>query len=212
MTPAGRNGFTRAMRGMLLLALTAGIMVSVSAAQDAALAMSVETITPPDISLGRLGEVVPFAREQEAALKAQERATLGAIERMAKPRVAVVVTLAALAMLVFLTAMQIRWSVEQPHVRLAHRLGVLGILAALARTADGAQSLIIARHAAEASGKVLLEAQIPDAEATVAFTSTLVTVASVGWTVVVVAMFLALSSYFRNPAVQAGFDKTEEDD
>jgi hypothetical protein len=200
------------MRAVLMLALTAGLLVSVSAAQDAALAMSVDSITPPELSLGPLRDFVPYAKEQEAALKAQERATLSAIENMAGPRTVLLVLLAASSMLVFLTAMQVRWSVEQPHVRLARRLGVLGLVAAALRTLDGAQQLVMARRGAEASGKVLLAAKVPDAEATVAFTRALASLASVGWTVLIVAMFFGISAYFRSPQVQAGFDATPDED
>jgi hypothetical protein len=197
------------MRGVLLVALAAGLMVSISSVQEAALAMSVESFTPPEFSLGPFRDVLPFAKEQEAALKAQEQATLGAIESMAGPRVAVASLLAAAAMLVFLTAAQIRWSTERAHVRLARRLGVLGLVAAALRTLDGAQQLVIVRHAAEAHGKVLLESKLPDAEATAAATRMLISVASVGWTIVVVGVFFVVSSYFRSANVQAGFDATE---
>jgi hypothetical protein len=200
------------MRAVLLIGLTAGIMVSVSAAQDAAVAMTIETITPPEPTLGALRDLVPNAREQEAALKAQEQATLSAIEGMAAPRAVLMVSLAFSSILVFFTSMQLRWAPGRPHVRLARRLGVLGLLTAALRAIDGAQELVIAQRGVAASGRVLIELKVPDAETTVAITRWLIGAASVGRTVVVVGLFFVVSTYFRSAKVQAGFELTDEDD
>jgi hypothetical protein len=196
-----------------MLALTMGVMVGVSAAQDAALAMSIDSVTPADPSLGALKKFLPYPAEQEEALKQQERATLNAIEAMAAPRVIILTLLSGAAMLVFFTTLQIRWSVEAPHVGLAKRLGVIAIVAAILRTLSGAQDLVIVRRAAAASAKVLLNANVPDAETTVTVTQALVNLASVGWTLVVVGLFVGLAAYFRSPKVQqASFVDVEDDE
>jgi hypothetical protein len=205
MNQPGRPMWPPLMRVVLLMTLTLGVMVAMRAAQDAALAMTVETVTPPDTGLGPFRDFIPYAKEQEAALHAQERATLNAIEQMATPRAIITALLAGVAMLIFVTSVQIRWSPEAPPVSLAQRLGVLALAAAVLRTLDGAQDLVIVRRALEASGKVLVGTNIPDAARSIELTRTLLSVASVAWTAVMVTLFFAVGAYFRSDKVQATF-------
>lgn len=209
MTPSTRS--PPLLRMILLAAIGLGVMVSVSAAQEAALAMTVESITPRELSLGPLKGLLPITKEQEAALKAQERATLSAIEAMATPRAIVLGLLAISALVVFVTSLQIRWSMDAPPAALARRLGVAALASAVLRTLDGAQQLVIARRAAEANGRALLGAGTPDAETMVAMTRTVVSVVSVGWTLLIVAFFVALGTYVRSSKVLTTFVETTDD-
>jgi hypothetical protein len=193
------------MRFALLLSLTLGVMVTASAAQGAVIALNVESVTPTDADLGPFKAFIPYAREQEAAMVAQQRAMLNAIEQMAAPRVLVLGLLASITLLIFVTSLQIRWSVEAPEVTLARRLAGLSIAAAVLRTIDGAQSLVIERRAFEAFGKAMLASGIPEAAQSVEFTRALTSVASIGWTATVVTLFMAVSSYFQSDRVQAVF-------
>ena len=200
------------IRPFLLAAVGLGVMVSISAAQEAATVMSVETITPHDFSLGPLKGLISLSKEQEAALKAQERATLSAMESMATTRALVLGFLAASAMVVFLTSLQIRWSVEFPPARLAKRLGGAALASAVLRTLDGAQQLVIVRRAAEANGRALVVSGVADAEALGAVTRALVSIVSVGWTALIVAVFVVLGTYFRSTKVLTTFVETPHDD
>jgi hypothetical protein len=200
------------MRVVLLLALTLGVMVTASAAQGAILALNVESVTLPDADLGPFKAFIPYAREQEVAMKAQQHATLNAIEQMGAPRVLVLALLGTITLLIFLTTLQIRWSVEVPEVTLARRLGGLAIAAAVLRTIDGAQSLVIERRSLEAFGKALLASGIPEAAQSLEFTSAITSVASIGWTATVVTLFIAVSTYFQSEKVQATFAPPAPDD
>jgi hypothetical protein len=209
MTPSTKS--PPLLRVILLTAIGLGVMVSVSASQEAALAMSVESLTPREFSLGPLKGLLTITQAQEAALRAQERATLSAIEAMATPRAIVLGLLAVSALLVFVTALQIRWSIDAPPAALARRLGIAALASAVLRTLDGAQQLVIARRAAEANGRALLGAGAPDSETVIAVTRTLVSAVSVGWTLLIVAFFVALGTYIRSPKVLTIFVEAPEE-
>ena len=113
--------------------------------------------------------------------------------------------------IVFVTSLQIRWSLEAPASALARRLGVAALVSAVLRTLDGAQQLVIVRRAAEANGRALLGSGSPDAETVASVTRALVSVVSVGWTLLIVALFVALGTYFRSPKVLTTFVETSDD-
>ena len=195
----------RVFRILLWVAIGLGALVSLSAAQESAVAMSVEGLSPKEVSLGPLAGVLSLSKEQLAALRAQERATLSAIESMAVPRAVVLGFLAASTLVVFVTALQIRWSPETPPASLARRMGTVAIASAILRTLDGAQQLVIVRRAAEANGRALLGSGTPDIETAIGVTRALVSVVSVGWTALIVGLFVVLGTYFRSPKVLGVF-------
>lgn len=183
----------------LLVALVGGVFGSAMSMQGA-----VETVTleGPEPTLGALRKYVPYAQEQEEALKAQERARLSAIEGMAVPR-GLILGLEALAgLLLFLGAAQIRWNPEPPWVGLADRLAWVARGMAVLRTLDGAQQLVIVRRAAEGWTRALSSLQVPEAQASGEVTRAVYSVGTVGWTAVVVGVLLTLGAYFRSPRVQ----------
>jgi hypothetical protein len=192
-------------RMALLGTLAVGVLTSASALQGAAIAFSVEQLTAPQPTLGPLARVIPYAREQEAALKAHEQARLAAIESMASSRALVLSLLALGGLLLFLGAAQIRWAEEAPWVGLADRLAWVATGAAVLRTVDGAQELVIVRRAADASTRALARLEVPDAVAAGELSRALFTVLSVGWTAAVVALLLGLSAYFRSPGVRSSY-------
>ena len=198
-------------RQVVLAAVVLGMLVSVSSAQESALAMSVESLHPPDISEIPFRGLLPFTKEQEAAFKAQERAKLSAMESMATPRAIVLVLLSTMSVIVLVSSLQIRWHEGPPPVGLAKRLGLAAILSAVLRTMDGAQQLVIVRRAAEASGKALIDSGATDAQAIAALTRTLGSLVSIGWTVLMVGLFLAIASYFRSRKVLGAFDVPPEE-
>lgn len=183
----------------LLAALVLGVFGSAASMSGAVEAFTLEA---PEPTLGPWGKYVPYAKEQEAALKAHERARLGVIESMAAPRGLILGLQALAGLLLFLGAAQIRWNPEPPWVGLADRLAWVARGMAVLRTLDGAQQLVIARRAAEAAGKTLEQLQVPEAAAAGDINRAVATVASVGWTVLVVAALVGLGAYFRSPRVQ----------
>jgi hypothetical protein len=124
---------------------------------------------------------------------------------MATPRALILSLLALGGLLVFLGAAQIRWSTETPAVGLADRLAWAATGAAVLRTLDGAQELVIVRRAAEASARALEKLNVPDAAAAGELSRVLVSAVSVGWTAVVVGLLLTLGAYFRSPVVKASY-------
>ncbi len=203
------------MRLALLVSLTLGVMGTASAAQGAVIALDVESITPTEADLGPLKAFLVDSKEQAsatAAMVAQQRAMLSAIERMAGPRALVLAVLASITLLIFVTTLQIRWSVDVPEVTLARRLSGLAVAAAVLRTIDGAQSLVIERRAFEAAGKVLLASGLPDAPQSVEFARALTSAASIGWTATVVTLYVAVSTYFQSDRVQATFAPALDDE
>lgn len=189
-------------RVLLLGAVALGALVSFSAAQGVGLS-AMAGAAPPDggeVKLGWLAGVTPYAKEQEAAMKASRKATFAAIESMGAARVVILLGLSAAASMVFLGALFIRWSLRAPRTAIARLVGGTAFGAALFRTLDGAQELVIHRRAAEAGMKVLVAAKVPD----VGLDSGLglVSFVSVGWTAFVVALFVLLGTYFRSDGVR----------
>lgn len=181
-------------RVTLLGAVALGALVSFSAAQGVGLSAMAGAV-PPDggeVKLGWLAGVTPYAKQQEAAMKASRKATFGAIESMGAARVVILLGLSATASMVFLGALFIRWSLRAPRTAIARLVGGAAFGAALFRTLDGAQELVIHRRAAEA--------KVPD----VGLDSGLglVSAVSVGWTAFVVALFVLLGTYFRSDGVR----------
>jgi hypothetical protein len=201
--------FPFVFRVAILLAIAAGALVSFSAAQGVGASAIASSATPlPEVKLGWLENVTPYAKEQQAALQASQRATLGAIEGMGASRVLILLALSATASMVFMGALFIRWSSNAPRANLARLLGTAAFAAALFRTLDGAQELVIARHAAQAGVKALIAANVPDAAAGSGFTLGVISAVSVLWTAFVVGLFLFLGSYFRSDTVRGLLEAT----
>ncbi len=136
------------------------------------------------------------------ALRAQLRATLATVEGMRWPRIAVLVLLSSAAGMVFVAALRLRWPRGEPRLGVSALLSRAALGAAVLRTLDGAQDLIISRAAAAAFEKVL-RAQQP--ELAQANSVVMASVASVGTTVVVAGLFIALANYFQSERIQQTF-------
>ncbi|MEW5737282.1 MAG: hypothetical protein AB1938_00060 [Myxococcota bacterium] len=190
-------------RVALLVAVTVGALVSYGAAEGMSAAIMAPDLPRDDgLNLGAVGRFIPYAKEQEQALKASQRAALGAIESMGASRVVILFGLSAAASIVFVSALFLRWAAHAPKLAVARRLGGAAIGAAIFRTLKGAQDLVITRRTTEAWNRVLIEQNVPDAVASAGFTQIL-GVLSVGWTAFVVALLLALASYFRGEKVRS---------
>jgi len=195
-------------RVALLAAITVGALVSFSAAQGIGASALASSTAPAEVKLAWLAGVAPYAKEQEAALVASHRATMGAIEGMGAARVVILLALSATASMVFMGALFLRWSANAPRAGIARLLGTAALASAIFRTLDGAQELVISRRAAEAGIKVLIAANVPDAAAGSGFTLGVISTVSVLWTAFVVGLFLVLGSYFRSDTVRGLLEAT----
>ncbi|MEW6430478.1 MAG: hypothetical protein AB1730_03120 [Myxococcota bacterium] len=204
-------------RVALLAAITVGALVSFSAAQGVGLvAMASSSTGDTDVKLGAMAGLNPFGQQyaeaQEAAAKASRRATFSAIEAMGASRVVILLGLSASASMVFLGALFIRWSLKAPRAAIARLLGAAAFGAAVFRTLDGAQELVIARRAAEATLKVLVAANVPDAAGASGVALGLLSFVSVAWTTLVVGLFLLLGTYFRSDRVRGLLEALPDDE
>ncbi|MCC6335915.1 MAG: hypothetical protein IT380_18230 [Myxococcales bacterium] len=200
-------------RVALLAAVTAGALMSFSAAQGVGLAiMAPDAPRDAEVKLGALAGLTPWAKEQEAALQASRRATFAAIESMGAARVVILLGLSATASMVFLGALFLRWSANTPRWAIARLLGRAALAVAFFRTLDGAQELVITRRATDAAIKVLIAAEVPDASAGAGYTLGVISALSVGWTAFVVALFLALGGYFKSEKVRSLLSATSGDE
>lgn len=120
---------------------------------------------------------------------------------MVGARVAILIILSGAASMVLVAAMRIRWSVGGPKAGMARLLASAALVAGIFRTLDGAQELAIVREGAAAAGKVLHAQQTPDAELSAQAVMVMSSTLSVARTVIVVAVLLALSAYFRSARV-----------
>ncbi len=191
-------------RVALLAAITAGALQSFAAAQGVGLvAMASDAPPAPEVNLGWLAQLTPYAREQEEAVKASYRARLNAINDLGRSRVIILLGLSAATSMLFLGALFLRWSSAAPAATFARMLGRSAIVSALLRTIDGAQDLVIARRSAEAMERALRAANVPDEYVSAGHATTLLSAVSVGWTFAVVGVFVLLGTYFRSAAVRS---------
>lgn len=196
----------------LLLAVTLGLMQSFSAAQGVGLVTLATSATPaPDVSLGWLGQLTPYAKEQERALAAGYQARLRALDTMAGSRIAILLGLSITASMVCLGALFLRWS-RAPRGPTARLLGGAALGAALFRTLDGAQDLAVTRRAAAAMEQALLGAGVPADFVRDSHTLESLSVVSVVWTAMMVGLFLFIGRFFRSERVQTLLGPADADE
>lgn len=190
-------------RFALLAAVTFGALQAFSAAQGVGQVAMAASIPPePDVSLGPLAQLTPYAKEQEAALKASYRARFNAIDSMGASRVVILLGLSVAASMVMLGALFLRWSLHARRAPLARLLGGAAFVAAVFRTLDGAQDLVISRRAGEALARSLAAANVPDEVAQSGATVGMISAVSVGMTLFAVTVFVTLGTYFRSERVR----------
>jgi hypothetical protein len=110
--------------------------------------------------------------------------------------------------LVFFFGMRLRLTVED-RVRAAELLGSAAIGAAVLRSIDGAQNLVIARTVAIETGRVLIAEGIQDAQLAASALTAASSASSVIWSLTMVAVFVSLSSYFRSERLREALAREE---
>jgi heme O synthase-like polyprenyltransferase len=138
-----------------------------------------------------------------AAQRAHLAATRSALVSMRWPRVIVLFLLSSAAGVVLATALRLRWPSGIPRVVATTLLGRAALVAAIIRTLDGAQDLVIARAGAAAYEKTLADNHIAGAE----FGASLLlfSIFSIINTIAVAGLFIAARNYFRSDRVLQTF-------
>lgn len=200
-------------RFALLAAVTFGAFQAFSAANGVG-QVAMAAGVPPEPRLSPpawTARIDPYAQQEADAMKAYYRAHFSAIDSMGASRVVILLGLSAAASMVFLGAMFLRWSVSAPRAPLARLLGGAAFVAALFRTLDGAQDLVISRRAGEAYAKALAAANVPDDVLPRSVATGLFSVLSVGMTLFVVTALVALGAYFRSDRVRGLLEAIPEE-
>lgn len=191
------------VRYATLATLALGAIVSFGGLQGIGRAL---TVAEMDVSAGEtpfLNKLTPNPEAFAAAQRAQAVAFRNSVENMRWPRVAVLFGLSAAASLVFVSALRLRWPSGVQRSNLAKLVSRAAIAAAVLRTLDGAQELVIVRAVANAWDKTLAQHQVEAADAGV--TTGVLSAASVGTTVVVTGLFVLAANYFRSERIQQTF-------
>lgn len=117
--------------------------------------------------------------------------------------------LALAAAAVFVLAMRLRMLTEERE-RGAELVGWAALVAAVLRTVDAAQSLVIARTVSGEAGKALIKGGIANAELEAQALSLMASAGSVVSSLLVVAVFMGLASYFRSDSLRAALGRATD--
>lgn len=209
MEPQPTTPLPGALRLVLLTAVTVGALVSFGAARDVSMALTIAGPAPMEGSEATLPGLGLTPQAQRAVWLAMLSGVRGAIAGMTTSRVIISMLLSSAASLVFVLALRLRWSVQGPRELVATLLARVAVGAAVLRTLDGAQQLVIARTAAEEIGKALVREGVAEAqalgEAVLAAYSALI----IGWTALVVGLFVGFSRYLGSDAVRAALGQQD---
>jgi hypothetical protein len=192
------------LRYATLATLTLGVMVSFGAIQGMRLAFFAEELESSAGETPLLNKLTPNPEAFSAAQRAQGAAMRSAITGMRWPRVAILFGLSSAAALVFVSALRLRWPSGVRRTGLASLLGRAAVVAAVLRTLDGAQDLVIVRASVEAYEKVLLEKGVALANA--GATMPLFSGASIVTTALITGLFLLAANYFRSERILQTFE------
>ena len=193
-------------RWALVAAVVLGFQVALSAGLDVQAALNHDV--PPPLSDSAYPGLGLSALAQRNVMLAASSGYQSALEAMLPWRPITSGLLALAAALVFVMAMRLRLSAEG-RAQSALLLGRASLVAAVFRSIDGAENLVIVRTMMEQVGKAVLAEGVPDAEAAGAVGSLLGSLMSGGWTLVMVAAFVSLGNYFRSETLRSALERTE---
>lgn len=190
----------RFFRWALVASVVVGVHVALSAGQDAYMAINVDTpsIIRDDLFAPELG-LSPDA--QRAVWLAGVSGERSALYNMQPWRAATMVLLAIASGLVAAQAFRIRFSA--PSASLATLMARFATAAAVLRTVDGAQNLIIVKVMAQSLSTELITQGVRDAQVTGELMTAMFTTGSVMRSLLVVTLFIVIGSYFRSERVKA---------
>ena len=198
----------RSYRWALVAAVVLGFQVSLAAAFDVQAALNYAEPPPmggSEAAFPGLG-LSPIAQRQLVLAAASGHQS--ALEAMLPWRTATSLLLAVASGLVFILGMRLRVS-QESRVNTAHQLGAVALASAVLRSIDGAENLVIMRTMMGEVGKAILQEGVADANVVASVATSVFSVASVAWTLVVVAGFMTLGNYFRSETLRAALGRSE---
>lgn len=195
-------------RWALSVAVVVGFQVAMVAAFDAHAAFTYDEPAPLNDSQAALPGwgISPLVQRQLALASATGyRAALAGLMPW---RVITSLALAAAAGLVFFMGMRLRVSPEDRPAA-AENLGRAALGAAILRSIDGAENLVIVRTTLEEVSKAMVREGVPDAHSASVVGTFLASAASGAWTLVMVATFVMLGNYFRSETLRTALGRVE---
>lgn len=193
-------------RWAVTIAVIVGFQIALSAAFDVQAALQIDSPSSGEATLAGTGWSPEL---QRAVFLAQRSGYQSAVTSMMPWRVVAEVLLALSAGAVFFLALRLR-VVGEERARAAEAVGLAAMIAAVTRTIDAAQAVVIARTVAEHTAEVMQKSGLEDAVLAAGVLVNAWTIASIGWSFTVVALFMGLSTYFRSERVRTLLESTEE--
>ena len=193
-------------RWALVAAVVLGFQVALSAGFDVQAAIN-HDVPPPisDSAYPGLG-LSPLA--QSRLMRAASSGYQSALAAMVPWRPITSTLLAVASGLVFIMAMRLRLSPEG-RGEAALLLGRASLAAAVLRSIDGAENLVIVRTMMDMVGKAVVLEGVPEAQAASEVGSVLGSLMTGGWTLLMVAAFVTLGNYFRSETLRSALERTE---
>lgn len=189
----------RFFRWALVASVVVGVQVALSAGSDAYLAMNLDA--PPVIRDDFVAPETGLSAEaQRAVWLAGVSGERSALHNMQPWRAGTMVLLALASGLVAAQAFRLRFS--PPAFKLALLQARFATIAAVLRTIDGAQNLVIARVMSKELSTALDAQGLQDAHFAGQLLTAMFSTGSVMRSVLVVALFLVIGSYFRSDHVK----------
>jgi hypothetical protein len=190
----------RFFRWALVASVVVGVQVALSAGSEAFVALNLDAppIVRDDFFGPELGISAEAQREIWLAGVSGQRT---ALHNMQPWRVGTLLLLALASGLVAAQAFRMRFS--PPAAQLAVTQGRLATAAAIFRTLDGAQNLVIARVAATTFVDALVAHQVPEAQHYRDVIIAAACTGSVMFSLAVVILFLVIRGYVRSETVKA---------
>lgn len=193
-------------RWAVIIAVVIGFQVALSAAFDVHEAIHIDS---PSVGEERQLGVAGISPEVQHQVWLTQRASYqAAVSSMLPWRMISSALLALGSALVFFFGMRLRLSVED-RARSAELLGFAAVGAALMRSIDGAQSLVIVRTMATETARVMLVEASTEVKNGVQAGMTITSIMSVVWSLTMVAVFVSLSSYFRSERLRDALAREE---
>lgn len=192
-------------RWALVLAVVLGFQMAFSAAMDLQAVLSLDEPAPMRDEMLMPGLKLSPEVQREFYL-ASLSGYRSALENMRPWRLITSGLLSVAAGLVFFAAMRLRVSPEG-RADVAQRLARAAVGVAVLRSIDGAQNLVAVRAVGEQMMKVLVKAGLPESDLVIS--TTILKAGSVGWSLVMVTVFVLLSSYFRSDTLRLALERAE---
>jgi hypothetical protein len=193
-------------RWAVIIAVVIGFQVALSAAFDVNMAMHIDSPSVGEEQDLALAGISPEVQHQ--VWLTQRASYQAAVSSMLPWRLISSALLALGSALVFFFGMRLRLSVED-RARSAELLGFAAVGAALMRSIDGAQSLVIVRTMATETARVMLVEASTEVKIGVQAGMTITSIMSVVWSLTMVAVFVSLSSYFRSERLRDALAREE---